>query len=273
MMRKRIVCIGDCGIDHYVDADIMRPGGCSLNLAVTLSRLAPSDMRVELVSAVGTDANGSTVLEAIAAEDIVSHVSRMPGETPIQRLTRGGNGERRFVEYVEGVLPSLTFDDAQRRSVANADVLVTVIYRQIERLIMKLLASPRRARLVVDFMDLSDYDRSLEPVAWVLEETQIGFFGLSPHDEELIAQLRTLTRVRPITTIITLGAAGGIAFKGGERFDFAADHVADVTDTTGAGDAFAGAFLSSHATGASLQDSLAFASRHAAKVVCQLGAF
>lgn len=272
-MSRRIVCVGDCGIDRYVDRAMSRPGGCTLNLAVNLARLSVPDVVVEVVSAVGTDAEGRQVLDVLADERLVSRVQVMTGTTPVQELTTGSAGERRFVGYSPGVLPALQFDEGQRRALAEADYVVAVVFSQIEPLVERLLAVGRQGQLVVDFMDLADFDRSLDRAAWVLEHTDVGFFGLRAEDRALLEGLRELTRTRPMTAVVTLGADGGVVFKDGDELVFEAMPVLTPVDTTGAGDAFAGAFLSRYVGGASLGEAVDFAAKHAAKVVSRLGAF
>jgi sugar/nucleoside kinase (ribokinase family) len=58
---------------------------------------------------------------------------------------------------------------------------------------------------------------------------------------------------------VTRGAAGAVAVSDGERAEVAAEPIAKLVDTTGAGDLFAAGFLAGQARGASLQTSLKLA--------------
>ena len=71
---------------------------------------------------------------------------------------------------------------------------------------------------------------------------------------------------------VTRGAAGAVAVSGEERAEVAAEPIAKLVDTTGAGDLFAAGFLAGQARGASLQTSLKLGAIAAAEVIQHYGA-
>ncbi len=73
------------------------------------------------------------------------------------------------------------------------------------------------------------------------------------------------------TLVVTHGADGAEAHSGGEHARVAAEPVAKVVDTTGAGDLFAAGFLSGEAEGKSLHDSLVMGAVCAAEVISHYG--
>ena len=72
--------------------------------------------------------------------------------------------------------------------------------------------------------------------------------------------------------VVTRSEAGATAIAGGERADVAAEPIARLVDTTGAGDLFAAGFLAGQARGKSLQDSLRLGAIAAAEVIQHYGA-
>ncbi|MET0361579.1 MAG: PfkB family carbohydrate kinase, partial [Sphingobium sp.] len=74
------------------------------------------------------------------------------------------------------------------------------------------------------------------------------------------------------TLVVTRGEAGAIAVHKGERYECGAMPVADVVDTTGAGDLFAAGFLSGYVTGRTPTDSLAMGAIAAAEIISHYGA-
>ena len=72
--------------------------------------------------------------------------------------------------------------------------------------------------------------------------------------------------------VVTRSEKGAIATRGGERAEVAAEPVAKVVDTTGAGDLFAAGFLFGHIQGRSLADSLRIGAIAAAEVISHYGA-
>jgi sugar/nucleoside kinase (ribokinase family) len=73
------------------------------------------------------------------------------------------------------------------------------------------------------------------------------------------------------TLIVTHGANGAEAHSGGQHARIAAEPIAQVVDTTGAGDLFAAGFLSGQAQGHSLEDSLIMGAVCAAEVISHYG--
>jgi len=71
--------------------------------------------------------------------------------------------------------------------------------------------------------------------------------------------------------VVTLGAEGAMAIAGGERTTVAAEPVADVVDTTGAGDLFAAGFLHGQVAGHGLADSLKLGAICAAECIGHIG--
>ncbi len=72
--------------------------------------------------------------------------------------------------------------------------------------------------------------------------------------------------------VATRGPDGAVAIANGERAEIAAEPVAKVVDTTGAGDLFAAGFLTGHVRGETLDTSLRMGAIAAAEVISHFGA-
>jgi len=88
---------------------------------------------------------------------------------------------------------------------------------------------------------------------------------------ELGAALEQL-KAKVETLVITRGAAGATAVRGGETVSVPAAPVAEVVDTTGAGDLFAAGFLVARAKGAGLERCLRTGALAAGEVIQNFGA-
>ncbi len=86
-----------------------------------------------------------------------------------------------------------------------------------------------------------------------------------------VASAVTALAAKVPTLVVTHGANGAEAHADGEHARVAAEPVAAVVDTTGAGDLFAAGFLAGQAEGRSLHDSLTMGAVCAAEVIAHYG--
>ena len=86
-----------------------------------------------------------------------------------------------------------------------------------------------------------------------------------------VASAVTALSAKVETLVVTHGANGAEAHSGGAHARVAAEPIAQVVDTTGAGDLFAAGFLSGQAEGKSLHDSLVMGAVCAAEVISHYG--
>jgi sugar/nucleoside kinase (ribokinase family) len=89
--------------------------------------------------------------------------------------------------------------------------------------------------------------------------------------EDFHAGMRTLEGKVP-TLVVTRSADGAVALSNGERAAVAAEPVARVVDTTGAGDLFAAGFLFGHVRGRDIGECLHMGAICAAEVISHYGA-
>lgn len=266
-----IVCVGDCGIDHYLPNGEKLLGGISANFARYAQRAFPPTDTINLVSAIGDDDDAQIVLSSIKDSGIDCHIAQLPGVTPTQFIEVQDDGERHFVRYEEGVLRDFEFGDVERNLIANSDLLVAPVYLQIVGLFDKLMSIETAGTTSIDFADFLQH-----PDFTLLErhigKIDTGFFGLSVDDGDMIAEIEKYAARHEKLLVVTLGAAGSIAFLGSERFFCAAVTVKKVVDTTGAGDAYAAGFLSRYHHGANAVTAMAAGADLAARAIQVHGA-
>lgn len=268
----RIACVGDCGVDHYLPGDLLLCGGITSNFARQMRRVAPADDEIAVISAVGNDGDAARLARsAVEQPGFQAAIAVLEGRTPVQFIEIEPDGEKNFVRYDEGVLRDFRIDDERRKAIATADWLVTPVFRQVHAMFDSIMCAARPAMTAVDFADFAEHpDFAL--VENYLDRIDVAFFGLATGHESEIARIRELAATNHKLMIVTLGADGSLAFYGERRCRRAALPVDQVVDTTGAGDAFAAAFMSRYAHGASIGESLDAGAVLAAETVQQQGA-
>jgi sugar/nucleoside kinase (ribokinase family) len=269
----RITGVGDCGVDRYLDLGRDRPGGITLNFAANARRLFPPSDAVGVVTALGTDREAGLVRRAIGDLGLEACLAELDGATSIQYIDRHPSGEKIFVRYDQGVLGEYRLGPREREVIARSDVLMAVVYAQIEGFFDSVMGSPSPGLRAVDFGDLSGVTGGIGIVERYHERFDLGFFGLSAAEGALIDALERLARRRRRLFVVTLGADGSLALGGERRIACPAVAVARVVDTTGAGDTFAAGFLQEYCGSRDAARGLARAAEQAAAAVQRLGAF
>lgn len=238
-----VVCVGDCGVDLYWPGRERLAGGITLNFALAARRWFHATDTIHIAAPLGADRDADLVRERVRGSGVSADFSVCQGSTPVQEIEIDKQGERHFRAYHEGVLRNYRADAALLSALADADLVVTPVFEQNREMFLSIVRCAYSATTAVDFADFAVH-ADLALVESVMDRVAIGFFGMSPRQTDAISQLRQIARRTQRTLVITLGAAGSLAFKGDAAHRCAACPVDTVVDTTGAGDAFAAGFLS-----------------------------
>ncbi|KXO92265.1 ribokinase [Tsukamurella pulmonis] len=205
-------------------------GGKGANQARSAAR---SGAPTAFIGAVGDDDAAETVLNSLAGAEVdVSRVARVSGSTGFANVTVDGAGENHIV-VVPGANAEVAVGEASRRAIAEADVLLL----QLEIPLDAVLDAARAAREAGTVVLLNP-----SPVR-ALPDELVGLLDavvVNRDEEKALADV--VARVPHVIT--TLGGDGARATGPGGTVE-APGFAVDVVDTTGAGDAFAGA-LAAH---------------------------
>lgn len=266
----RMVSVGECTTDHYLDLQQHFVGGISLNFAVNCKRCGAE--KVSLLSRIGDD-YGAVILQKLEREGIdVSHMSMQSGATPRQNIILTDGGERIFPPggYQTGVLEGYLLNETDLRFVQQHNVLASALFRQVEPLFRQAMKSlPFKGWRVADFLDLSDYNKDIGEMERLHERLNIAFIS---GDQGLVERLRPLSRASPCLIVITLGADGSIALVKGEPLSQPSLKVSNVVDSTGCGDAFQAGFTVSYWRNGDVPSALQAGAQQAARVLQHYGA-
>ncbi|MBT6030958.1 MAG: hypothetical protein HOH19_00140, partial [Kordiimonadaceae bacterium] len=225
---------------------------------------------IDIISLLGDDEEAETALKAVNVSGINCHINKTHGQTPVQYIKIQQDGEKDFFKYDRGVLENFYIDDDQKQILKNADLIMTPIYWQIKNVFDIVLSAETKAKIAVDFSDFAT-DPDFDLLEKYLGKIDIAFFGLSINHCELIDRLCDLSKSKNKLMIITLGEKGSMSFSGNEKFQCPAMSVANIVDTTGAGDAFAAGFLSSFVHQENIEKALKEGSKIAAITIQHLG--
>jgi ribokinase len=257
-----------------------RPGGKGANQAVAAAR---AGARVRMIGRIGADPAGARMLEALREERVDTHaVAALPGvPTGTAYITVTADGENTIV-LERGANARLSPSDvaAEHAAFAGAAVMLAQLEVPIDTVTAAVRAAhDAGARSVVTLAPAQavpdELLAGLDPL--LVNEHEAGFLlgggdgdGDVAEDAEQCA--RRLLGLGPRSVVITLGAAGAVVADATGAWRMPAGTVDEVVDTTGAGDAFAGALAAALADGASLADAVGAGMAAGAQAVGRAGA-
>jgi sugar/nucleoside kinase (ribokinase family) len=253
------------------------PGGTTLNSAVSLARLG---VQVSLVSLLGDDHEGQQIREMLDREGIDSRwVGTRSEEATDRSLVIVSREDReRTIYWTQGARLKKG-DPLDIAAIFDHDlVFLDVDDMPLRRFLVDLPAHTNpSARLLGALTYLAD---SGQPDAW---EIALGHDVLVGNERELLALTEKSTLDDALThaqscmpganlraCVVSRGAAGAVAVTKPNRWDTPAFSV-DVVDTTGAGDAFAGAIAYATALRWDWPKAIQFANAVAALSIRRLG--
>ncbi|MCX2948476.1 ribokinase [Lentzea sp. NEAU-D7] len=232
---------------------VVLPGGKGANTAVAAARVGAS---VALVGAVGGDGYGSLLRESLESSGVdTALVKTSSRPTGIAYITVTPDGENSIV-VSPGANADVSPSDVDALSFGGVAVLTCSLEVPLETVVHAIGAASRAGVRTV---------LNLSPVAELPAETlrQLTVLIVNEHEAaQLAPDWRSLLELGPSSAIVTLGSRGAAVVEESGVVEVPAIEVAEVVDTTGAGDAFAGALSARLAEG----DDLVQAARYAAKV-------
>jgi sulfofructose kinase len=251
---------------------ILEGGGPVATAMVTLARLGA---RTAMIDQVGEDWRGKLIVEQLNREGVsTEHVTFAENRSSsiASILVRREDGAR-TISYAPGDVEELVPSQLLADVISSANIL-HLNGRHFEASLA--LANVAKGHEVLVSFDggahrfRSELRQLVKLTDICIVARQFAFSFSAEHD--LAASAAKLLDSGPQTVVVTAGMEGSWIFlKGGEVFHQPAFEVAGVVDTTGAGDAYHGAFLFGIARGYCLRSCALLASAVAAMNTRKLG--
>jgi len=253
-------------------------GGKGANQAIAAARTGAS---VELIGNVGGDRFGEELLAALDAEDRLStaHIRRdEDSATGTALITVDADSENAIVA-VPGANAALTPE--QVADVEMTDDAVALSQFEIPQPTIRAFFERARARDVTTVLNPAPADDIRDDLLervdhLIVNETEALFYSDGgPADPLTTAELSEIaTNLRTHddqVVVVTLGEAGVFASTPSEAITLDA-YAVDPVDTTGAGDAFVGAFATALGDGVGLREALDIGTAAGALATTESGA-
>ena len=266
-MTHRVVSIGECMVEMSGgDGGQYRMGvaGDTLNTAWYARAALGADWQVDYFTALGDDLYSSRIRTFLDNNAIgTSHIQRISNRRPGLYLIHQAEGDRQFTYWRENSAARLLAED---RSKINAALKgAEMIY--FSGITMAILNPSSRENLLAEIATARQngakvgYDPNIRPALWadkaaiaagIEQAAQVADFALPTFDDDAAvfgdADAQTMAgRYHGYgvgEVVVKNGAKPALISTSEGAGEVAAEQVATVLDATGAGDSFAGTYLS-----------------------------
>lgn len=294
--RRKFLSIGECMIEMAPNDDGARTmgfAGDTLNTAWYARACLPgSEWQVDYFTRLGTDGFSDRIIGFLSDNGIGTEwIGRDTARHPGLYLIELDDGERHFTYWRENsAARSLADDEAPlEQAIAAADIVY------LSGITLAILAPDRRDRLLAVLTHARSrgqttvFDPNIRATLWESRETMCDTITRaagaatvvlpsfddehSAFGDETVEHCARRYVEAGARDVIVKNGAEPIAFVTADASGVFDDFTAvDPLDTTGAGDAFNGAFLASRAAGSSVVEAIGKAQALAARVVGHRGA-
>ena len=288
----KVACLGECMIElrEMADGRFARSyGGDTLNTAIYLARLG---VAVDYVTALGDDPWSDEMIAGWAAEGVgTEQVARVPGRVPgLYIIQTDARGERSFLYWRDSAPARALFDSPETSDIV--DILPSYDLLYFSGITLSLYGDTGRARFFdvlhragqqgrriafdTNFRPRGWPDRALAQTAYRAAFDRADIILASTEDLELLfgaGGLQELLSHRSSTELVLkLATPACRVISADHDEEVHSEPVADVVDTTAAGDSFAAAYIAARLSGAVPREAAYTGHRLAGAVVRHPGA-
>jgi ribokinase len=227
-------------------------GGKGANQAVAAARAGAS---VRMVGRVGRDEMGDSLLESLAAESIdQSAIQGAATPTGLAIIALDAAGENQIL-VASGANLEARASDVPVAWLGSGTVILQLEVPYDACFAVGRAARRAGSRVVLNAAPAGPVDPEAFDILIVNEDEATAVAKAAGVAGRGTTAARALAATLRRTVVATLGARGAVAYDGGRTVTVGALPVTPV-DTTGAGDAFVGAFAAAMDDGGSLEDAL-----------------
>lgn len=281
-----VICFGDINVDYIGRMDRIPNideelpiynlekfcGGAATNVAVALARL---DKKTGYMGSIGDDSNGKELLERLQNEGVdVSRVNKKEGYLSGTVFAIIDNdGERRLLSYLGANLQTKK-EDFDKEYISKTKILH--MSNPLLSVVPTLLSYARENNLMISFdPGTLISSKGLKEIEYIIKETDILFLNRVEYNDLVKNSEKGLDEFLELgckMVVYKKGKEGSLLKTANGKEINSPGFNVEVVDTTGAGDAFAGGFLTAYLNELELKDIMEFANAVAAISVTSKGA-
>lgn len=225
MKELRFAAAGDNCIDRYVSKGVARVGGNALNVAVHFAKAGQASA---YFGAVGDDEDGAWTRETLIANGVnADHLEIRPEITAYTDIGHTASGDRQFL-----------FEEFGASGTYFPSAAAVAALSRVDHIHFGLLNGTDRLHGLDGALTTRSIDCAVNDASSPMDVA----FSSAGEDVSPETELSRLLNRGHKLVVVTRGAKGAIASRGGEIWSEDAERI-EPLDTTGAGDTFIANFL------------------------------
>ena len=286
MDKNNIIVVGSLNMDYVIkckriprkgetikgESFSCHPGGKGANQAAAVAKLGCKPV---FIGARGDDTDGKELEESLIKDGVLTDLIISNKNTGTAHIFVNQNGDS-YIVIISGANEQLTENDVEERQevIKNANYIllqfetpVKTVFKTIE------IANKFEKKVILDPAPAQNIPESiLKKIDHIIPNTEeINQLTPQLNNTSLKEKARYLIDLGVKNVIVTCGEKGVNVYNKNSSFTLEPPKV-DSIDTTGAGDAFAGAFVVGLNQNLSLKQAVEFAMNYAALTVTKPGA-
>jgi len=268
--KMSFTSIGDCCVDIYPDKNKVFLGGTAFNVAYHAQK---AGAKASIISAVGDDSYGHLFFKVAQENGInTGHLASREGKTSSVFIPLDEEGKPIFSGWDLGVLEHFVLTDQHEQFLHAQDAASIIFLKPLKNLFTSFcqMRLPTTFK-VCDFAGGSEYSEDIDVIQKYVQDLDLILRSVEYDNQEELSFLKHLAQTYNIFILATLGAHGSILFSKEKEY-FEPVVKTNVTDTTGAGDAYLANFVVRYLQTHDIPGAMREASKAAARVITQFGA-
>lgn len=251
----------------------LRTGGSAANATLCFANLGKN---AHFIGKLGRDCNGALFSEERERQGVtpIELFDTLPTGVAMTFITP--DGQRTFGTYL-GAAANMRAEELRQEWFEGHDYLFIEGYLVQNHALIETAVDMAHKAGVKVCLDLASYNivnadhdffeylLTKTDIVFANEEESFAMTGKAP--EEALEALAKICEI----AVVKVGARGAMAMRGEEKVSVPAVKVAEVVDTTAAGDFFAGGFLFALCHGGTLEEALTLGARCSSEVIQVVG--
>lgn len=271
-----LASIGDCCVDIYPDQHKVFLGGTAFNVAYHAQK---AGSKASIVSAVGKDTYGDMFIRTAKANGInTDYLVQLQGKTSSVQIPLDNEGKPIFSGWDLGVLEKFILTKEHERFLQTQNAIRIILLKPLKKLFESFYEilhcvqdDDKRPFTIADFAGGSQYSVAIEEIEKYAKSLDMIVRSVDPNNKKELDFLKYLAKKYKKMVLASLGQKGSIFFTQDKEY-FQQVMKTNVTDTTGAGDAYIAHFIVTYLQTKNIQEAMQRATQAASQTITHLGA-